>query len=187
MHPVRTLTAIALAIAASPVWGLPAEASATPLVNESHCVVEVIDQKPDGEFVTSLQICFESLAAALAFGSGHQLTPGELSHVSGPALVASPDSGTLLTTFTLGTHFDGANGTGSSISVVGGSCTGGYWNTGASWANRITSSWNGCYRLRHYDDPNKTGMWADTIGIGQTDNLPGVMNNRTESVAYYGS
>lgn len=93
---------------------------------------------------------------------------------------------TLLSTFTLGTHFEGLNGTGSSISVVGGDCTGGYWNTGLTWANRISSSWNGCYRLRHYDLPNKSGPWVDLVGSG-TKNLPSIMNNKTESVAYLGS
>jgi hypothetical protein len=68
--------------------------------------------------------------------------------------------------------------------VVGGSCSGGYWNTGSTWANRISSSWNGCYRLRHHDGPSKTGTYADTLGPG-THNLPSHMNNKTESVSYW--
>jgi hypothetical protein len=105
---------------------------------------------------------------------------------SGQELFTGTEAASVISSFTLGTHFDGFNGTGSSISVVGSSCTGGYWNTGASWANRISSSWNGCYRLRHHDGPNKTGTYADTVGSG-THNLPSSMNNRTESVSYWGS
>lgn len=154
---------------------------------ESHCVVEVVGQLADGEFVFADEVCFDSLGGALVFASGGELSESEVDHLSGPGLVAEPESGMTLSTFTLGIHFDGSNGTGSSISIVGSSCTGGYWNTGGTWANRISSSWNGCYRLRHYDNPNKSGAWVDTTGVGQTDNLPGPMNNRTESVAYYSS
>lgn len=89
--------------------------------------------------------------------------------------------------FRPGTHFDGYNGSGSSISVQGSSCTGGWWNTPSSWDNRISSSYNGCYRLAHFDSPNKSGDRYDTTGVGQTDNLSAAMSNRTESVAYYGS
>ena len=39
-----------------------------------------------------------------------------------------------MSTSTLGRHFDGFNGTGSSISVIGANCTGGWWNTGPTWA-----------------------------------------------------
>lgn len=70
---------------------------------------------------------------------------------------------------------------------MGAGCTGGYWNTGLAWANRISSSWNGCYRLRHYDGPNKSGASGDTVGAGSTHNVPAAINNKTESVAYLGS
>jgi hypothetical protein len=91
-----------------------------------------------------------------------------------------------LSSFTLGIHFDGFNGTGSSISVAGSSCTGGWWNTGTTWANRISSSYNGCARLRHYDLANKGGSYQDTYGAGTTDNLS-TMDNRSESVSYHSS
>jgi hypothetical protein len=154
---------------------------------ERHCVVEVVNQTSDGELVLGPETCFASLGVALAFASDGEFTGKDLAHLSGSKLIDDPAAGAALSTFTLGIHFDGANGTGSSISVVGSSCTGGYWNTGGTWANRISSSWNGCYRLRHYDNPNKSGPSVDTTGVGQTDNLAVSMNNRTESVAYYGS
>lgn len=107
--------------------------------------------------------------------------------LTGEALLADEGGvASVASTFTLGVHFDGFNGTGSSISVVGSDCSGGYWNTGTTWANRISSSWNGCYRLRHYDSPYATGAWQDTYGAGSTHNLS-TLNNRAESVAYFGS
>jgi len=181
--PIGVLTALIGVLGFNPVSvEIPVSGS-----EETHCVVRVVDQKDDGQFVFDSPTCFAQLPAALEFASYGLMTELDLAGVSGPGLFAAPDEARALASFTLGIHFDGYNGTGSSISVVGSSCTGGWWNTGGTWSNRISSSWNGCYRLRHYDYPSKGGTWADTTGVGQTDNLPSFMNNRTESVAYYGS
>lgn len=146
--------------------GPPTAAKAT--ATESHCVVAVTDQKPDGELIMGSPTCFDRLADALDYASRPTLSFDEAYLLSG-----SPQP--LGSTFILGTHFDGYNGSGSSISVVGGSCTGGWWNTSSAWDNRISSSYNGCYRLRHYDYPNKAGDRYDTTGVGQTDNIYGGM------------
>lgn len=146
-------------------------------IGVEHCVLFVIGQHDTGEFIVSEPVCYrtlqevDSLAAAgtvAAFGT-----------VDGA-------SKTVLASITLGRHFDGLNGTGSSISIVGGSCTGGYWNTSASWDNRISSSFNGCARLRHFDLPNKGGSFQDTSGAGTTDNLS-LLDNKAESISYHSS
>ena len=126
---------------------------------ESHCVVVVIGQEESGELITTDPVCFgiERLA---------QLQE--------------------LSSFTLGTHYDGFNGTGSSINIIGSSCTGGYWNTPSAWDNRISSSYHGCAALRHYDLPNKGGSVQLTTGAGTIKNLS-TLNNRTESVSYSAS
>jgi hypothetical protein len=177
---------LAVTFVAAGIHPFPFEA---PTVDgdETHCVAHVVDQSADGEFTLSPAACFDTFGAALDFATGGRLADDTTLSLSGPALLADPEAGAILSNFTLGIHFDGSNGTGSSIQVVGSSCTGGWWNTGGTWANRISSSWNGCYRLRHYDSPNKVGIWADTTGVGQTDNIPSLMNNRAESVAYFGS
>lgn len=135
-------------------------------------MVFVVDQNPDGELIVSELECFtdEATADAIAL-EGHDSWSTSLSAVS---------------SFVLGKHFDGFNGSGSSISVVGSSCTGGYWNTGSTWANRISSSYNGCYRLRHWELPNKNGASENTYGVGTTNNL-GSLNNRVQSVSYHSS
>lgn len=150
-----------------------------------HCVVTVLDQRPDGEFVVTAPECHGSLAGALR--SSLDLDSHAFDRLNGSELLSSAQDKGLLLSMTLGVHFDGLNGTGSSISVVGAGCTSGYWNTGAAWANRISSSWNGCYRLRHYDGPNKGGSFGDTVGAGSTHNVPAGINNTAESVAYLGS
>lgn len=169
--------------------GLNPVPSSSPIsdIEDIHCVVRVVDQSTEGEFIFGPTNCFDTLVLAMDFATGEQLVEDGVSTSSDASRMADPTAGAVSSTFTLGTHFDGSNGTGSSISVVGSSCIGGWWNTGGSWANRISSSWNGCYRLRHYDKPNKVGTWADTTGVGQTKNVPSLMNNRTESVAYFGS
>lgn len=139
----------------------------------SHCVVFVTGQLDDGELVTSEPDCFSSLAVAdvwVATGA-----PPDFQSHDGEQVA--------LSSFVLGRHYDGFNGSGSSIAIVGSECTGGHWNTGSSWANRISSSYNGCPTLRHYDYPNKGGSSQYTSGAGTIDNLSS-MNNDAESVAY---
>ncbi len=145
---------------------------------ESHCVVYVVGQVDDGTLMTSKPDCFETESeAAVTAASGN--LQAQSTGLDSMAMGSS--------TFILGIHYDGANGTGSSVTVVGRSCTGGYWNTPTWFDNRITSSYNGCGRLRHFDRPYTGGSSTNTYGAGTTDNLSSWMNNRTESVAYYSS
>ncbi len=146
-------------------------------------MTEVVDQTRDGEFVLSEPRCYPTLGAAI-----NDARRGELRvpmAFSGKDLLAgSSIDESLLSSFTLGIHFDGFNGSGSSITVAGASCTGGWWNTGSIWKNRISSSWNGCYRLKHHDKPNRVGITESTIGGGRVHNLT-VLNNRAESISYW--
>lgn len=147
---------------------------------EEHCVVFVVDQEPDGKLITTDPVCFPSQNETDAYGRTW------LRSVSPAAVSPVRRTGLALASFTLGTHYDGANGTGSSISVVGSSCTGGYWNTPSNWDNRISSSFNGCARLRHWDLPSMVGSVQDTYGAGSTHNLSS-MDNKTQSVSYHSS
>lgn len=173
----------AILLAVVVLGGMPQVAEAAS-DDETHCLMRVIGQEKSGELKMTTPTCFPTFDEAMASASDGLLDANAVP--ASKELLATPESGNVLASFTLGVHFDGQNGSGSSISIVGGSCTGGYWNAGASWANRISSSWNGCYRLRHHDGPNKTGTYADTVGSG-THNLPSFMNNKTESVSYWSS
>ena len=150
---------------------------------ETHCVIEVVDQRADGELVMSDKTCFDTFAKAQFHATGGKLVLAPDAHGS-VAFKAGFDK---RSTQTLGIHYNKKNGGGSSITVVGSGCTGGYWNTSSNWDNKISSSYNGCPRLRHYDKANLNGMFADTTGVGTTDNLPSFMNNKTESVQYRAS
>ncbi len=181
---IRWLVALLLGAAGAVTLAPPPAASAQQAPAETHCVLRVSYEKPSGEMVMAPARCYSTFAEAVADASG-----GDVKLDAGtPAAALWSDTGlqVLLSDFTLGVHYDGLSGTGSSVSVVGSSCSGGWWNTSAAWDNRISSSWNGCTRLRHYDYPNKGGASQDTYGSGTTDTLS-TLNNRTESVVYLSS
>lgn len=177
MFGSAAILAAVLAVSSIPsvAWGL--------VSGEEHCVVDVVGQHSSGEFIMSDARCYQTLEEAMVDATnGAALETGD-----SMSRYEDPDELTVLAqSFTLGIHFDGLNGSGSSTTVTGVDCSGGYWNTGSAWANRISSSYNGCYRLRHYDDANKFGSSESTIGVGATHNL-GALDNRTESVAYHSS
>ena len=172
MIRVSASLALAFALALPPIGELPKDSG------ESHCVLVVIDQKQSGEWVTAPPVCLETEGLARLWAAP------ALSVAGAPGLEAASISA--LATFNLGVHYDGFNGTGSSIAIVGSTCTGGYWNTPTAWDNRISSSLHGCAALRHYDLPAKGGAFQLTTGVGTIKNL-GTLNNRAESVSYSAS
>lgn len=205
----RPLMLVLLVLAATLVVAAPSEAgdrtrdkgrdAADEATGEEHCVAAVAEQRDDGEIVLGDMRCYERFSAAVLdatngaivldededakalFTGEYALGGMSTMDAGGPVNSAL---GSKPTSFTLGIHFDGSNGTGSSIAIKGSSCTGGYWNATGFWKNRISSSWNGCYRLRHYDYQNKSGSSYTTTGGGQVDNIASWFSNKTESVSY---
>jgi hypothetical protein len=155
---------IALAAAALGGLCLATPAAAAPV--EQHCAVHVIDQEPDGELVLSKPECFRSLDEAMDQGAIADTQAG-----STQALAAST---------VLAVHYDGANFSGSSLTIFGTTCSGGYTNLALIWRNRISSSSNGCPVVRFYDGVNLTGAVETQVGSGNLFTL----NNRADSVQY---
>lgn len=194
--------AVALAVAASPIIA-PAPAVAET-ETQTHCVLEVLDVLLGGEFVVSAPTCFPTFQEAMAFVSGGALTlnSGKELFAAGPDMsksfrtagkrgtvdgrrTANTTSGT--SSFVIGIHFTGRYGSGSSVTLTGTNCSGGYWNASAAWRNVISSSYNGCARLAHYSELYISGSRYDTRTSGQTDNIAGYMDNRTKSIRYLSS
>ncbi len=173
---------LVVGIVAASLLTTPAIGFAVPIEREAHCVVTVIDELETGELVASEPTCFATFADAVWLASGGTISLAE--STEGSVMFEDASLIAAMSSFALGIHYDGFGGSGSSITVVGSSCTGGWWNTSASWSNRISSSYNGCSRLRHYNLPNKGGSFQDTYGAGTTDNLS-TLNNMAESVSYH--
>jgi hypothetical protein len=160
----------------------PAIQPAADVREETHCVVDVIGERADGELIVSEPRCYGTFAGAMADASdGTLMLPAS---TRGAVMFADIDVAEAASSFTLGIHFDYFDGGGSSISISGTSCSGGWWNTGTAWHDRISSTYNGCARLRHYTNANMGGSFEDTKGVGTRDNLTSYLNNKADSVSY---
>ena len=139
----------------------PAAAKPKPAPPEQHCVLVVVGQAADGELQTGDPHCEGTRSQALA-----------------QARTAAP-----LATFPIGVHYDLPGLQGSSFTVVGSSCIGGWLNLNVSWTNRVGSTWNGCPLIVHFNGYNLTSN-------SQTTYFPGgsltTLNNRTNSIQYLG-
>lgn len=142
-----------------------------------HCVLEVTGVRRTGELVTGEPTCFGTLAEALEEVGVDTAGRTELrmSDVIREGLLASASS------FVLGTHYDGSNRTGASITVTGADCGGGYLNLSSTWVNRISSTSNGCGVVRFFDGFDKSGSSEQTGWA--TVNL-GALNNAANSIQY---
>lgn len=171
--PFRMITTAIAAFGLIAVAAPSAGASVQPVAGGTrHCVVEVVGQAKDGEYLLSEPECYSDYATAMAsIGLGSDVT----TPARAEAAAASVQS-------TLASHFDGAGYTGSSFSVSGVDCLGGYINMSAGWDNIVSStfSWM-CPRVRHWTGVNKTGSFQDTVPSG---NLSSPVNNAVSSIQY---
>jgi hypothetical protein len=145
---------------------------------ETHCVIEVIGIEQTGELITAEPVCFGTLAQALS-SVGADVDPDAtltLDDVTAQDLApVAAASGPI------GIHYDGSNRTGSSITVVGSDCAGGYLNLSSDWINRISSTLNLCPVVRFFDGYDKSGSSETTYT--STVNLFS-LNNASNSVQY---
>lgn len=145
--------------AADPAARASAEVAAPA---EQHCVVQVLGQQQTGELRTSKAECATTRTQAMR-EAGVDL--------ASPAAVTSM----------IGAHYDGYAYTGSSFTVVGSDCAGGWLNLPAAWSNRVSSTMHGCPTIRHFD-----GFYRVTPE--QTTTWPGanlfLLNDRTSSIQY---
>src|SRR5690606_8486404 len=89
---------------------------------------------------------------------------------------------TALADWPIGIHYDGANFTGDSVTVVGADCTGGWLNLPGSWNDRISSTLHGCPHIKHHLHVNLTGTSQTTSAPG--GNLGSTLNNEVSSIQY---
>lgn len=169
---IRLLFAIGGAAAMLSSLSPAAGASSDERQAPTHCAVEVIGQTDEGEYLLSEEKCFADFTDAMrSLGLGEDIS----SRTEALDAAASIQS-------TLAIHYDGAGFTGSSFSVSGVDCLGGYINAPAGWDNRVSSTLGGiCGRIRHWTGTNKTGSFQDTVSSG---NLLSPVNNNVSSIQY---
>ena len=177
---VAALTSGALAtapVAAAPSASAPSASAPSAPMQEEHCLVNVLGQEDGGRYLTDEPTCYPTFAEVLAaIGGGAGARSAQRSAVPGAPIFA-PMSSTLLAR-----HFDGANQSGSSITVNGVACDGGYVNLSSTWVNRISSATNSCSNVNYYDGYDKTGSSEFTSGLG--DKSLSTLNNAANSVGY---
>lgn len=165
-----------VALAGTSAAAAPGESTGTD--GEEHCVLHIVGQAPDGRFLTDELVCYPTLAEAL--GAAGADVPQRLA--TSQITAERADEIVQAASVTLGVHYDGANRTGSSITVSGGDCNGGYVNLAQSWVNRISSTSNvNCGTVNFWDGFDKTGS-SESTG-SSTVNL-GALNNAANSIGY---
>lgn len=173
----RTVRNLSIGVAAALLGALIGAPTASARAEE-HCVVHVVGQRADGEYILTSPQCYPRFGDAMA-ATG---VPGAetLEEGSSDAEIAAVNTASMLN-IVLGTHYEYSNFSGSSISVSGSTCGGGHTNLTSTWRNRISSTSNGCYRIRHFSGLDKGGSYEDTLGGG--GNLNG-LNNISDSIQY---
>lgn len=146
----------------------PPPAGADESSGSEHCVAEVIGREKDGEYLLGPVECYDTFLE---------------SSIAASATSSSKASGGGVTTaaMNLAGHFDGYNYSGSSFVVTGNDCLGGYLNLPSSWDNRVSSTFGGCPRVRHYTAFNLSGALFDTVSSG---NMNATLNNASSSIQY---
>lgn len=164
---VGVVVALACLVSVAPAAGATPAAALQPVEPQpvepqpvEHCVAVVVGQHPDGEFVLSEIVCHEERATAVRSARAAHGTARSMA---------------------IGIHYDLHNLGGSSFTVMGDNCLGGYLNMSAAWDNRVSSTLGGCPRIRHWTGANKTGSAQDTLPHG---NLAAPVNNAVSSIQY---
>ena len=184
--PAMVILIVAAALLAAAPAALGAASAAGEAVETEHCVAVASEEAADGRLVLSEPECYPTVAEAAAATKEAGAALTDALRTAAQSAVGADATDDVISSITLGIHYDGSSGSGSSISIVGSGCTGGYWNALGWWKNRISSSYNGCYRLKHFDFQNRSGAMFTTLGSGTTDNLSWFAN-MTESVSYHSS
>lgn len=172
----RTLVAAALCCVATllPVQPAAAERAAAP--NDEHCVLNVTGQRDDGELITGAQKCYATFTEAMA-AVGIDTTATRPMDLDPAALRSGEEDEDII----IAIHYDYWSLGGSSVTVAGVLCTGGWLNLPTNWKNRISSTASGvCSQITHFDLPNKLGTTEDTFPSGNLSTL----NNKAESIQY---
>jgi len=155
---------------------LPAHTATAATQANNQCLITVNGTDANGNFIVESTKCYSSYAQVLTAAGG----------VNVPTNVKAGMAPTSFGVLSIiGTHYDGTSGSGSSFSVTGADCNGGGLPTPSGWNDRISSTWNGCPAIVHYENSDYTGSTFTTFDVGSVSNITGYMNNKTSAIKYF--
>lgn len=176
-----TLVAIAIPV--------PAHASVQTATGEEKCnasdktqsaVLSVYDSNNDGTYEYTMK-CYDTVGDSL-----HAVSPSISANVTLATLGTALTPSVALSDGIIGIHYDSYNGTGSALTVNGSACTGGGLNVPLAWNDRISSTYNGCGTIQHFENTNYGGASYTTFGSGSVTSFSGAyMDNRTSAIKYF--
>jgi hypothetical protein len=147
----KALACAVLIGAVSALTGSSAAVADTAAAHKTqHCSMTVLDENVDGSLRTTPIVC-------------------------GPVAISATASDPVLAI-----HYTGFNWTGSTLTIYGGVCGGGWLNLPGGWVNAIASTRSWC-TTTHYEGMSLTGAYVTTFGPG--GNL-GSLAYAVDSVVY---
>lgn len=150
--------------------------TATDTEPEQHCVVQVLGEDTEGNFILGPEVCFKTFAEVLTHVGVENVDPGITPATATRELLRSSSL--------LGVHFEHSGLRGRSSTVWGTGCTGGGFNVSSWWNDRISSTAHGlCGTIKHYEHFNYQGA-VFTTNAPQGD-ITGVMNDKTSSIKFF--
>jgi hypothetical protein len=189
--PIAVVLASTAALSAAPASAaaltkapeqLPPSSTPVPSAQGDHCLAEAVTVDEMRRGVASEVTCYDTYAEALRAAGVQDVPSGITPAQAGSVLQAQ--------SFVLGTHYDGANGGGQSISGVGDACDGRVLNLvgdNAHMNNRISSTTHGaCPRIKHFTEFEMQGTAEMSVyDPGQPYyNLSASLNNQASSLRY---
>jgi hypothetical protein len=197
--PIAVVLAGTAALSVAPT-GTAAAASApdpepSPATQGRHCLAEAVTIDEMRRGVPSAIDCYDTYAEALE-AAGIAGVPSDISPATAGSVLEAQSTGAQGTdasgiqaqSFVLGTHYDGYDGSGVSITAVGPDCRDRVVNLVGDFAhmnNRISSTRHGaCPRIKHFTDFEMQGTpELSSGGPGTLYNLGG-LNNQTSSLRF---
>ena len=143
-------------------------------------VLTITGQDANKNFKYTMK-CYDTFGDSL-----HSINASISANVTLANLSVALSPSVALTDGIIGVHYDANNGTGSALTVNGSTCNGGGLNVPVSWNDRISSTYNGCGTITHYENTNYGGSSLTTFGSGSVTSFSGqYMDNRTSAIKYF--
>jgi hypothetical protein len=137
-----------------------------------------MDSNKNFKYTMKCYDTFGNSLRAIGVSVSADVTPAKLSATLSPS-AALLDS-------VIGIHYDAGNLSGAALTVNGSTCNGGGLNVPIACNDRISSTYNGCGTIQHFENTNYGGTNTSTFGSGSGTSFTGLyIDNRTSAIKYF--